>query len=174
MLLHNFICTLTAHNINDSYAVAKQKKDEMPPRVLLHPYTTPIYYTHILHPYTAPIYYTHILHPYTTSIYHIHILHPYTAPIYYTHILHPYTTPIYYTHILHPYTTPIYYTHILHPYTTPICVRGGGSGGRPPPPGLKNFRATLFFRASASCSKILNHKNTYSAQWIQGTLCFSG
>ena len=36
MLLHYFICTLTAYNTNVSYAVTKQKKDEMPPRVLLH------------------------------------------------------------------------------------------------------------------------------------------
>jgi len=36
MLLHYFICTLTAYNTNASYAVTKQKKDEMPPRVLLH------------------------------------------------------------------------------------------------------------------------------------------
>ena len=38
-----------------------------------------------------------------------------------------------------------------------IGVRGGGRwGGRPP--GLKNFRANSVFRASASCSKILNDK----------------
>jgi len=36
MLLHYFICTLTAYNTNVSYAVTEQKKDEMPPRVLLH------------------------------------------------------------------------------------------------------------------------------------------
>jgi len=39
---------------------------------------------------------------------------------------------------------------------------------------VKNFRATLFFRASASCSKILNDK-IFSIQWkIPGQLCFSG
>ena len=39
---------------------------------------------------------------------------------------------------------------------------------------VKIFRAILFFRASASCSKILNNKKIYSVLWIQGTLCFSG
>ena len=38
---------------------------------------------------------------------------------------------------------------------------------------VKHFRATLFFRASASCSKILNDKNI-SIQWIQGKPCFQG
>jgi len=36
MLLHYFICTSTAYNTNVSLAVTKQKKDEMPPRVLIH------------------------------------------------------------------------------------------------------------------------------------------
>jgi len=39
-----------------------------------------------------------------------------------------------------------------------IGVRGGGSRGAAAPPGLKNFRANSVFRASASCSKILNDK----------------
>jgi len=39
-----------------------------------------------------------------------------------------------------------------------IGVRGGCSGGRPPPPSLKNFRANSVFKASASCSKILNNQ----------------
>jgi len=65
------------------------------------------------------------------------------------------------------------------PYHRPISVQGGWQGGAAAP-GLKNFRAstscskllnnkkyfktvknfraTLFFRASASCSKILNDK----------------
>jgi len=33
---------------------------------------------------------------------------------------------------------------------------------------------TLFFRASACCSKFWMIKNIYSIQWIQGKLCFSG
>ena len=36
-----------------------------------------------------------------------------------------------------------------------IGVRGGGAAA---PPGLKNFRANSVFRATASCSKILNNK----------------
>jgi len=39
---------------------------------------------------------------------------------------------------------------------------------------VRNFRATPFFRASARCSKILNGKNIHSIQGIQGTLSFSG
>jgi len=39
---------------------------------------------------------------------------------------------------------------------------------------VKNFREISVFRASASCSKFWMMKNTYSIQWIQGTLCFSG
>ena len=39
-----------------------------------------------------------------------------------------------------------------------IGVRGGGSGEAVAPPSLKNFRANSVFRASASCSKILNDK----------------
>jgi len=42
---------------------------------------------------------------------------------------------------------------------TSIGERGGGSRGRPPPTGLKNFRANSVFRASESCSKILNVKS---------------
>jgi len=37
-----------------------------------------------------------------------------------------------------------------------IDVRVGGAAA--PPPGLKNFRANSVFRASASCSNILNDK----------------
>ena len=79
-------------------------------------------------------------------------------------------------------------------------VRGGGSAA--PPPGLKKIRANSVFRASASCSKVLNNKkyfiavknsgktlcsraiascskfwmmkNIYSIQWIQSTRYFSG
>ena len=57
-----------------------------------------------------------------------------------------------------------------------IGVRGGGSEGSraAAPPVLKNFRANSVFRASASCSKILNEK-CISIQWkISGQLCFSG
>jgi len=45
--------------------------------------------------------------------------------------------------------------------TDSIGVRGGGRmDGRPP--GLKIFRANSVFRASASCSKILNDKIYYN------------
>ena len=51
-----------------------------------------------------------------------------------------------------------------------------GVGGAAAFPDLKIFRANSVFRASASCSKILNDKKTtYSIQWkIPGQLCFSG
>jgi len=84
-----------------------------------------------------------------------------------------------------------------------IGVRGGGPGGAAAPPSLKNFRANSVFRATASCSKILNNKKytfntvnsghppffrasaSYSklqnnkiciqySENFQGTLCFSG
>jgi len=46
-----------------------------------------------------------------------------------------------------------------------IGVGGGEVGGASAPPVWKNFRATLFFRASASCSNILNDKKyIYSIQ----------
>jgi len=83
-----------------------------------------------------------------------------------------------------------------------IGVRGGEVGGASAPPVWKNFRASSVFRASASCSKILNYKKyfnaakifratlffrasascsnilndkkyIYSIQWIQDTFCFS-
>ena len=38
----------------------------------------------------------------------------------------------------------------------------------------EKFQSPLFFRASASYSKILNNKNMYSIQYIQGTFCSSG
>jgi len=46
----------------------------------------------------------------------------------------------------------------LQPEALTIGVQGGGSGGAAAPPGLKIFRANSVFRASASCSKILNDK----------------
>jgi len=39
-----------------------------------------------------------------------------------------------------------------------IGARGGGSGRAAAPPGLKNFRVNSVFRATASCSKILNNE----------------
>ena len=39
-----------------------------------------------------------------------------------------------------------------------IGARGGGSGRAAAPPGLKNFRGNSVFRATASCSKILNNE----------------
>jgi len=41
---------------------------------------------------------------------------------------------------------------------------------------VKNFKATLFFRASASCSKLLNDKKIYIqySENVQGKLCFLG
>jgi len=51
-----------------------------------------------------------------------------------------------------------------------IGVRRGGLGGRPPP-GLKKFQGKLCFQV-AQKSWIM--KNTYSVQWNQGTLYFSG
>jgi len=39
---------------------------------------------------------------------------------------------------------------------------------------VKKFRATLFFRASASCSKTLNYKNISIEWYIPGKLCLSG
>jgi len=51
-----------------------------------------------------------------------------------------------------------------------IGVRGGGGGL---PPGLKNFRANSVFRATASSSKILNHKIYFStAKNSRATLFF--
>ena len=83
----------------------------------------------------------------------------------------------------------------------PVAYEPGGVGAAVSP-GLKNSGQTLFIRASSSCSKILkdknyfntvknfransvfqgksrlfkilNDKNIYSLQWIQGTPCFSG
>jgi len=55
-------------------------------------------------------------------------------------------------------------THGLQNSLMPIGVRGGGSGRAAAPPGLKNFRANSVFKASASCSKILNdEKSTFNA-----------
>jgi len=85
----------------------------------------------------------------------------------------------------------------------PIGVRGGGSGGAAAvPQGLKNFRANsvfqgkrkllktpanknyifstvnlghpLLFRASESCSKLLNEKSTFNTVKNSRTRCFSG
>ena len=42
--------------------------------------------------------------------------------------------------------------------STGLIGIGVWGGGGLPPPDLKNFRETLFFRARASCSKILNDK----------------
>jgi len=42
-----------------------------------------------------------------------------------------------------------------------IGVRGGGRGASDPQ-GLKKFRANSVFRATASCSKILNNKIYFS------------
>jgi len=55
-----------------------------------------------------------------------------------------------------------------------IGVRGGGrEGGRPP--GLKIFRANSVFRASASCSKILNAKKIFKySEKFQGNSVFQG
>jgi len=44
-----------------------------------------------------------------------------------------------------------------------IGVRGGWSGRGGRSSGLKNFRAKSVFRATASCSKILNNKIYFSA-----------
>jgi len=46
------------------------------------------------------------------------------------------------------------------------------SCGRSPLRGLKHFRANSVFRASASCSKILNDKKCFNSVKIQGKLCF--
>ena len=52
-------------------------------------------------------------------------------------------------------------------------TRREGRGGRPPPPGLKNFRANFVFRATASSSKILNNKIYFStAKNSRATLFF--
>jgi len=95
-------------------------------------------------------------------------------------------------------TIPIYTTPYL---STPVAYEAGVGGGRPPPR-LEKFRTNSVFRASTTCSKILNDKkyfntgkilgqtvffsaivscsifwmikNIYSLQWIQGKLCFSG
>ena len=47
-------------------------------------------------------------------------------------------------------------------WVTTIGVRGGGSGGATALPGLKNFRENSVFRATTSCSKILNDKKYFS------------
>jgi len=55
-----------------------------------------------------------------------------------------------------------------------IGVQGGGSGGAAAPTGLKIFRANSVFRATASSSKILNHKIYFSTVKIsRATLFFS-
>ena len=55
-----------------------------------------------------------------------------------------------------------------------IGVRGGGLGGRPPPQAWKFSGQTLFFRATASSSKILNHKIYFSTvKNSRATLFFS-
>jgi len=48
-------------------------------------------------------------------------------------------------------------------------VRGGGGS----PPAWK-IQGKLCFQVRRKLFKILNHKNMYSMQWIQGTFCFSG
>jgi len=56
------------------------------------------------------------------------------------------------------------YIHCIY-----IGVRGGGSAA---PPGLKNFRANSFFRANATCSKILNDKKIFKySEKFQGNSC---
>jgi len=64
---------------------------------------------------------------------------------------------------------------LLYSKLTGLGVRGGGPRGAAAPPGLKNFRPNSVFRASASCSKILNSKKyiQYSEKF-QGNLCFQG
>ena len=52
-------------------------------------------------------------------------------------------------------------------------VWGRGSPGRPHP-GLKNFRSNSVFRATVSCSKILNNKIYFRTVKNSGQLCFSG
>jgi len=49
-----------------------------------------------------------------------------------------------------------------------------GSGGQPPPPSLKIFRANSVFRASASCSKIVNVKSIFNAVKNSRATLFSG
>ena len=51
---------------------------------------------------------------------------------------------------------PMYHHYAF--FLTAMGVRGGGRQS----PGLKNFRASSVFRASASCSKILNDKTYFN------------
>ena len=56
-----------------------------------------------------------------------------------------------------------------------IGVRDGDSGGAAAPPGLKHFRANSVFRASVSCSKILDDKKIFQhSEKFHGDSVFQG
>ena len=93
------------------------------PCMLLHPVSTPCFYTLFLHPVSTPCFYTLFLHPVSTPCFYTLFLHPVSTPCFYTLFLHHVSTPCFYTRV----STPCFYTHLHTAHCNQSCDHSVGT-----------------------------------------------